>query len=119
MRFGSCHSFIPPQLMRAMETDAEALARLRGRVSYWAKQLSLQPRTVRVQPMTRKWGSCSTAGTITLAVELAACEERLQDVVIVHELLHLRVRNHGKLFTVLMTTHVPHWRELAVEGGPA
>lgn len=113
MRSGPCRSFIPSQLIRAMEIEAGALDRLRGRVSYWAKQLSLQPRTVRVQPMTRKWGSCSTAGTITLAADLAGCEERLQDVVIVHELLHLRVQNHGRLFRVLMTTHVPHWREIA------
>ena len=28
----------------------------------------------------------------------------------VHELLHLRVRNHGKLFRALMSAHVPGWR---------
>ena len=26
-----------------------------------------------------------------------------------HELLHLRVPNHGKLFTALMSVHVPAW----------
>jgi predicted metal-dependent hydrolase len=32
--------------------------------------------------------------------------------VIAHELLHLRVRTHGRLFKALMTAHVPTWREM-------
>jgi predicted metal-dependent hydrolase len=30
----------------------------------------------------------------------------------VHELLHLRVPNHGRLFKTLLTVHIPQWREL-------
>ncbi|MDP9023854.1 MAG: M48 family metallopeptidase [Candidatus Eremiobacteraeota bacterium] len=89
------------------------MAVLRERVDYWAKRLRLQPRAVRIQPMSRKWGSCSTAGTVTLAKDLSAHPVRFQDVVIVHELLHLRVKNHGKLFRALMGAHVPHWRRLS------
>lgn len=113
MRWRSCRLFVPSQLICAVEIETVAMACLRRRVSYWAERLSLKPRAVRVQSMTRKWGSCSTTGTVTLASDLAGCDERLQDVVIVHELLHLRVRNHGKLFRALMTTHVPHWQDLA------
>lgn len=60
--------------------------------------------------MTRKWGSCSASGTVTLADDLADEESAFQDFVIVHELLHLRVPNHGKLFKALMTVHVPDWK---------
>jgi predicted metal-dependent hydrolase len=62
--------------------------------------------------MTRKWGSCSTAGTITLAIDLDDESEGFQDFVIVHELLHLKVPNHGRLFKALMTAHVPKWRTM-------
>ena len=61
--------------------------------------------------MTRKWGSCSTAGNVTLATDLAGQPPGFQDFVIAHELLHLRVPNHGKLFKALMTAYVPDWRE--------
>lgn len=61
--------------------------------------------------MTRKWGSCSTAGNVTLAADLADQPPGFQDFVIAHELLHLRVPNHGKLFKALMTAYVPDWRE--------
>jgi len=62
--------------------------------------------------MNRKWGSCSAAGTITFASDLICESERLQNFVVAHELLHLRVPNHGRLFKALMTAHVPGWREL-------
>ena len=81
------------------------------RVSRWARRLNIQPRQIRVQRMTRKWGSCSTSGIITLAVDLADQQPDFQDFVIAHELLHLRVPNHGKLFKALMTAHLPDWKK--------
>ena len=80
---------------------------MRERVASWAQRLNVQPRQVRVQRMTRKWGSCSTTGVVTLAADLADQDVGFQDFVIVHELLHLRVPNHGKLFKALLTAHVP------------
>ncbi|MYD36203.1 MAG: M48 family metallopeptidase [Dehalococcoidia bacterium] len=87
---------------------------LKERVEYWSGRLSVPKPRVRIREMTRKWGSCSTAGTITLAAELAHREPGFQDFVIAHELLHLRLPNHGKLFKALMTAHVPDWREYDV-----
>lgn len=84
--------------------------RLRARVAEWSVTLRVTPRVVRVQRMTRKWGSCSTSGTITLATDLMRRDVGFQDFVVAHELLHLRLPNHGKLFRALMTAHVPAWR---------
>jgi predicted metal-dependent hydrolase len=83
---------------------------LRGRVRTWAVQLRVTPKLVRVQRMTRKWGSCSTSGIVTLAADLADQPPGFQDFVIAHELLHLRVQTHGRLFKALMSLHVPDWR---------
>jgi predicted metal-dependent hydrolase len=93
--------------MRQSHKRAE---RLKERVAQWALRLKVRPRLVRIQRMTRKWGSCSTAGTITLAADLNEQETGFQDFVIAHELLHLRIPNHGRLFKALMTAHVPNWR---------
>ena len=84
---------------------------LRQRVEYWSKRVKVAPRIVRVQRMTRKWGSCSTKGVVTLAEDLAKQRSGFQDFVIAHELLHLRVPNHGRVFKALMTAHVPDWRK--------
>lgn len=59
--------------------------------------------------MSRKWGSCSTSGIVTLAADLPDQDPGFQDFVIAHELLHLRVPNHGRLFKALMSAHLPGW----------
>ena len=97
-----------------MRSREHAGARLRQRVAYWSQRLKAKPRLVRVQRMTRKWGSCSSAGTITLAQDLADQKPGFRDFVIAHEVLHLRVRNHSKLFKALMGAHVPGWRRYNV-----
>lgn len=94
-----------------MRTLDERHQIIRDRVENWAKQLNVQPRLVRVQHMKRKWGSCSTSGTITLATDLVDQDSRFQNFVIVHELLHLRISNHSKLFKAMMTIHVPDWKQ--------
>ena len=76
----------------------------------WALALRVNPKIVRVQPMRKKWGSCSSHGVVTLARDLAEQESAFQDFVIAHELLHLRVPNHGRLFKALMGAYIPHWR---------
>ena len=38
-----------------------------------------------------------------------------QDYVIVHELLHLRIRNHGKLFKTLLAAYLPDWTASATD----
>jgi predicted metal-dependent hydrolase len=94
-----------------MDASLTPTARLKRRVDAWVVKLRVMPRVVRVQRLTRKWGSCSTAGTVTLAIDLDEERKAFQDFVIVHELLHLKVPNHGKLFKALMAAHIPRWRE--------
>ena len=93
-----------------MLSDDQRRQAMRERVDYWARRLKVPAPKVRVQQITRKWGSCSTSGCITLASDLADQEAGFQDFVIAHELLHLRVPNHGKLFKALLAAHVPGWR---------
>lgn len=91
------------------DLDRRRAALLR-RVRAWQRRLEVRPRRVRIRPMTRKWGSCSTAGTVTLAADLADRPPAFQDFVIAHELLHLRVPNHGRLFKALLSAHLPAWK---------
>jgi predicted metal-dependent hydrolase len=102
--------------MPEMSDETGGLEHLKHRVHLWAGRLKVSPRVIRVQKMTRKWGSCSTAGTITLATELCEQDLDFQDFVIAHELLHLRVPTHGRLFRALLTHHLPNWRAFDVAG---
>jgi len=56
--------------------------------------------------MRRKWASCSSKGRLTFDLELLRAEPRFRIEVIVHELLHLKLPNHGKLFQSLLRAHL-------------
>ena len=85
---------------------------LRRRVMKWAMVLEVNPTQVLVRPMADRWGSCAPDGTVTLADDLATAESEVQDYVIVHELLHLRHQDHGRVFRALLARHVPAWTSI-------
>jgi hypothetical protein len=59
--------------------------------------------------MRRKWASCSSAGWVSFAYDLLHEARGFQDEVIVHELLHLKVPNHGRLFKALLKAYLGHY----------
>jgi predicted metal-dependent hydrolase len=62
--------------------------------------------------MSRKWASCSTAGALSFSTDVLSLESALVDYVIVHELLHLRVPNHGRLWKSLMRAYLGDYEGL-------
>ncbi len=76
------------------------------RVQYWADKLDARVTSISVRPMKTKWASYSTTGRLTFDSTLLELQVELQDYVIVHELLHAQVPNHGKLWKSLMRAHL-------------
>jgi predicted metal-dependent hydrolase len=75
-------------------------------VESWAQRLKVRPNVIHVRSMSRKWGSCSTSGRLTFASDLLQQHAAFRRRVIVEELLHLRIPNHGKLFKSLLRAHL-------------
>lgn len=72
-----------------------------------AKKIKVKVNQVTLRLMTRKWASCSTNGYFTFNTELLGMDRSLGEYVIMHELLHYHVPNHGKLWKSLMMVHMP------------
>ena len=87
----------------------QAKERMREEIRDWAAKIRVSPRRVQIQRMTTKWASCSTNGRVCFSLELLDEPASFREVVIVHELLHLLVPNHGKLFKSLMNAYLPGW----------
>ncbi len=79
---------------------------LRAEIAAWARRIGVEPRGVRIRHMTHKWASCSSLGNVTFNDELMSQPAEFRARAIVHELLHLRVPNHGKLFNALMGSYL-------------
>jgi hypothetical protein len=90
-------------------------AAFRARVQAWAETIGVHPAEVHLRAMRRKWASCSTRGRLTFDTGLLTRERGFGDFVIVHELLHLRVPNHGRLFKSLLSALVPGWERYLTE----
>lgn len=85
----------------------------KARVLEWAEKIGVKAHSIYVRPMRRKWASCSTAGTLSFNAELIGMARELGDYVIVHELLHFHVPNHGRLWKMLMRVHLGEHEHLA------
>jgi predicted metal-dependent hydrolase len=84
---------------------------LKGAVRQWADRIGVQVREIHLRDMRRKWASISTSGRLTLNTDLIDLPIALGEVVIVHELVHLLVPNHGKLFKSYMSAYLPDWED--------
>ena len=84
----------------------------KARVLEWAGKLNVRVRSLAVRPMRNKWASCSTRGNLNFSTELLPLEKTLGDYVIVHELLHFSVPNHGRLWKSLMRAHLGQYEVL-------
>jgi predicted metal-dependent hydrolase len=73
---------------RKMQARLDALAVLNG---FTYNRLCIRNQKTR-------WGSCSATNNINLNVKLILLPERLIDYVLLHELLHTRIKNHGQEF---------------------
>jgi predicted metal-dependent hydrolase len=87
-----------------MAQDKEAFKK---RVREWAGKLGVEVRTISMRTMKNKWASFTPkSGMLIFNIELLEMDEDIGDYVIVHELLHFQVPNHGKLWKSLMAAHL-------------
>ncbi len=75
-------------------------------VANWAKELGLTPKEIQVREMTNKWASCSSKGRLSFSKALLKESLEVRANAIVHELLHLKYPNHGKMFKTLLTSYL-------------
>ncbi len=94
-----------------MDSESQKQA-FKARVREWADKLDVNIAWLGVRPMRNKWASCSTSGHLNFNGELLTMDEGIWDYVIVHELLHFFVPNHGKLWKSLMRAHLGDYEQI-------
>ena len=79
----------------------------------WERITGLYCDSWQTKYMTTRWGTCNTVTRkIWLNLQLAKKPVECLEYVILHELAHLKVSNHGKDFVAILDKHMPNWREL-------
>lgn len=78
--------------------DKVARHKITARLAELAARHGLPYSRVSIRRQKTRWGSCSRRNAISLNISLARLPEDLMDYVILHELLHTRIKGHGQAF---------------------
>lgn len=90
---------------------ARAKAEMPGRVEEWCRRLGLKAGQVNITSAKKRWGSCSSKGTICFSYLLMRCPESFIDYVALHEVAHLAHHDHSRAFYALIEKHMPDYRQ--------
>ena len=94
---------------QALKTQAQAI--LPEKVAHWSSIMEVHPTGLRITTARKRYGSCSSKGSLCFSCYLMCCPEEAVELVVVHELCHLREMNHGPGFYALLERYLPDWKE--------
>ena len=90
---------------------AQAQSVLPERVAFWSERMGLVPSGIRITAARKRYGSCSGKNRLCFSCFLMRCPPEAIDLVVVHELCHIRVKNHGPAFYALLEQYLPDHRQ--------
>lgn len=83
---------------RITELKALAKAELPRRTAYFAKIMGVTPTSIKITSAKKRFGSCSGQNGICYSWRLMLYPKEAVDYVVVHELAHIRQKNHSPAF---------------------
>jgi predicted metal-dependent hydrolase len=90
---------------------ARALEVISERVNQYAAQHNFTPKQIKISSAKTRWGSCSHNGTLNFTWRLVMAPLDVIDYVVVHELTHLRVKNHSSKFWNVVESIYPEYKK--------
>lgn len=117
--WGKLYIFTPTPASKreSIELSYEKLQRqilvdkLEWLVPFWESRLDVKTQVVKIRKMKTRWGSCNHRdGRIWINLELVRYPLPALEMVVVHELIHLRYAHHGGEFYHLLEQHLPDWK---------
>ncbi len=88
-----------------------ALKVISERVAWYAAKNGIDYKQVKITSAQTRWGSCSAKGTLSFAWRLVMAPVPVIDYVVVHELVHLLEKNHGKAFWTKVKIIMPDYKQ--------
>ncbi len=100
-------------LLRWLAREAEG--HLRERLDTVSAETGFDYSRLILRRQRTRWGSCSSAGTVSLNVCLMFQRPEVVRYLMIHELCHRRHMNHSPAYWKLVASFEPHWRALDKE----
>lgn len=102
------------ELKKAFETflRAKAKEKVAPRINKWAKVTGLEFKDLKIRKLEKRWGSCTPSNDIIINIDAVKLPYSLIDYLLVHELVHTKIKSHSKEFWAELSKHIPNWKEL-------
>ncbi|HCC78161.1 MAG: hypothetical protein A2X25_04850 [Chloroflexi bacterium GWB2_49_20] len=84
---------------------------LTSRVKLYAQKYALSYSKVRLSSARTRWGSCSSKGTLSFTWRLVMAPVEIIDYVVIHELVHLEIKNHSSDFWKKVQEYLPDYKK--------
>ncbi len=85
-------------------------------ISQWEATMKVKVNELGIKKMKTKWGTCNEeAKRVWLNFELVKKPIECVEYIVVHEMVHLKVRNHNNKFIAYMNHFLPEWKQLKAE----
>ena len=85
----------------------EARKRIDEKVTEYAAELGVRPKRITIRDTSSRWGSCSSARSLSFSWRLVLAPPAVLDYVVGHEVAHLKEMNHGPRFWRLVGNIIP------------
>lgn len=80
------------------------------RINRLGESLRLLPGKIRISSACHRWGSCSEENNLSFSFRLMMAPPLVIDYVIIHELMHIKEKNHSKQFWNLVAAVMPEYK---------
>ena len=85
---------------------------IKKQVEHLAKKHNFTFSKITLKKMRTRWGSCTSKNNINLNIGLVALTDDLREYIILHELVHTRIKNHSKEFWIELGNFIPNPKTL-------
>ncbi|HEY8096527.1 MAG TPA: SprT family zinc-dependent metalloprotease [Methylobacter sp.] len=99
---------IKEALIRWMKKESKI--QVEQMVKQHAERKQLFPQTIKIKTQKSRWGSCGIHNDININWLLIIAPPEVMEYVVVHELCHIKVRNHSAHFWALVAEHLPDYQ---------
>jgi len=100
IRLGGPEDTLARRLQRWLEDQANEL--LRGDLAFYCERAGHAAPELKLSRAQRRWGSCSTSGTVRINWRLVQAPDHVRQSVVAHEVAHLVHFDHSPAFKALL-----------------
>lgn len=90
----------------------KSIIKIKPRVKKWSETTGLMPAAVKFRRLAKRWGSCTKDNEIILNHDAVKLPFTLIDYIVVHELVHIKHKDHSKAFYKEVAKYIPDWEAL-------